>query len=66
MYLQITCAVIKCLENKHKMWYFVFETENLGREISGREKTQKYIEKINRDPRRREEILREQCRKETQ
>ncbi len=29
MFLQKTCTVIKCHENKYNMWYFVFETDRI-------------------------------------
>ncbi len=32
MFLQKSCTVIKCHENKYKMWYFVFETERIEKE----------------------------------
>ncbi len=57
MFLQKTFTVVKCHENKHKMF---LRWMNWGREISGRDKTRKYMEKMNMDPRRREEIPREQ------
>ncbi len=44
MFLQKTCTVIKCHENKHKMWYFVFETERIEGEKLVEEDTEIYRE----------------------